>query len=150
MELFELKNLKIGQYPFLSEDKIRYADTDRQGHVNNAIFNQFLETARIELLYNPKKPLSTNGCSFVIVSLKMEFLKMIQWPGMVKVGTIVTRIGNSSIQLLQGIYQDNQVVAVAESTIVQVDNLSNLSTPLSASSKEQLQRYFFNHVTINK
>ncbi len=143
MEFIELKHLKIEQYPFLSEDKIRYADTDRQGHVNNAIFNQFLETARIELLYNPKKPLSTEGCSFVIVSLKMDYIKMIQWPGMVKVGTMVTRIGNSSIQLFQGIYQDNQVVAVAESTIVQVDNLSSLSTPLSAFSKEQLKKYYF-------
>jgi len=143
MEFIELKHLKIEQYPFLSEDKIRYADTDRQGHVNNAIVNQFLETARIELLYNPKKPLSTEGCSFVIVSLKMDYIKMIQWPGMVKVGTMVTRIGNSSIQLFQGIYQDNQVVAVAESTIVQVDNLSSLSTPLSAFSKEQLKKYYF-------
>jgi acyl-CoA thioester hydrolase len=141
MEFSQLKNMKVDQYPFLSEDKIRYADTDRQDHVNNAISNQFLETGRIELLYNPKKPLSTEGCSFVIVSLRMDYLKMIQWPGIVKIGTMVTRIGNSSIQLLQGIYQDNQVVAVAESTIVQVDNKTSLSTPLSSFSKEQLKKY---------
>ncbi|HBG33640.1 MAG TPA: thioesterase, partial [Acholeplasmataceae bacterium] len=67
--------------------------------------------------------------------------KMIQWPGIVKIGTMVTRIGNSSIQLLQGIYQDNQVVAVAESTIVQVDNKTSVSTPLSSFSKEQLKKY---------
>jgi len=143
MDFSQLKNLKIDQYPFLSDDKIRYADTDRQNHVNNAVFNQFLETGRIELLYNPIHPLSNNGCSFVIVSLRMDYIKVIQWPGMVKIGTMVTRIGNSSIQLLQGIYQDNQVVAVAESTIVHVDNQSTLSIPLSASSKEKLQKYFF-------
>ena len=34
-------------------DNIRYRDTDRQGHVNNAVLSTFPETGRVELLYDP-------------------------------------------------------------------------------------------------
>jgi acyl-CoA thioester hydrolase len=36
-------------YPSVTYDKVRYADTDRQGHVNNAVFATFLETGRVEI-----------------------------------------------------------------------------------------------------
>ena len=34
-----------GHYPVLTTDTIRYGDTDCQGHVNNAVFSTFIETA---------------------------------------------------------------------------------------------------------
>ena len=40
-----------------THEKLRYADTDRQGHVNNAVFATMLETGRVELLYSLDKPL---------------------------------------------------------------------------------------------
>ena len=36
----------LDQFPLRTRDKLRYADTDRQGHVNNAVFATFLETGR--------------------------------------------------------------------------------------------------------
>ena len=48
-------------FPLRTHDKIRYADTDRQGHVNNANFSTFLETGRTEILYNPDTPLTAPG-----------------------------------------------------------------------------------------
>lgn len=32
------KNHALADFPFQTFDKVRYADTDRQGHVNNAAF----------------------------------------------------------------------------------------------------------------
>ena len=48
--------ISIERYPIHATDKLRYADTDRQGHVNNACFATFLETGRVECLYNPSHP----------------------------------------------------------------------------------------------
>lgn len=45
-----LDDIKLEGFPFRSSDKLRYGDTDRQGHVNNAVFSTFLETGRVELL----------------------------------------------------------------------------------------------------
>ena len=49
--------LPLDQFPLHSFDKLRYADTDRQGHVNNATFATFLETGRVEFLYNDEAPI---------------------------------------------------------------------------------------------
>jgi acyl-CoA thioester hydrolase len=63
-----MEALKLNDFPLQTFDKVRYADTDRQGHVNNAVFATFLETGRVEVLYNPEYPLLSEGSSFVSAS----------------------------------------------------------------------------------
>lgn len=82
--------LTPAECPVVTSDKIRYADTDRQGHVNNAAFATFCETGRVEILYDPAHPLTSDGGEFVIVSLNLVFKDEIQWPGVVTIGTYVT------------------------------------------------------------
>jgi len=57
---------KLADYPRHAHDKLRYADTDRQGHVNNAVFATFFETGRVEFLYDPTAPLHAPDGAFVI------------------------------------------------------------------------------------
>jgi len=141
MDEGKIRTMSLDQYPFQSSDKVRYCDTDRQGHVNNAVFNQYLETGRVELLYHPDHPLYGPDCSFVVASSKVDYLKEIRWPGMVHIGTGVTRIGNSSIHVAQTLYQDNVVVGIGETVIVQVAGKTGQSHPLTAETKETLKKY---------
>ena len=48
----------LSDYPLQSTDKLRYGDTDRQGHINNAVFATYLETGRVEMLFTPDNPLA--------------------------------------------------------------------------------------------
>ncbi|QOR64992.1 acyl-CoA thioesterase [Cytobacillus suaedae] len=132
--------VKYEDFPLKAYDKIRYADTDRQGHVNNALFSTFLETGRTELLYG-KGPLHAENASFVIASQKLDLLSELQWPGTVEIGSAVTKIGNSSISLFQGLFQDGKLAAVADTVIVQMDEHTRKSTPLSSETKKQLEVY---------
>ncbi|WP_213371644.1 acyl-CoA thioesterase [Mesobacillus boroniphilus] len=127
-------------FPLKAYDKIRYADTDRQGHVNNALFSTFLETGRTELLY-ANEPLHAEDASFVIASQKLDLLSEIRWPGTVEIGSAITRIGNSSLSLFQGIYQNGKLAAVADTVIVQMDDHTRKSAPLSPETKERLKQY---------
>ena len=70
-----MKELKLADFPAKTFDKIRYSDTDRQGHVNNAVFSTFLETGRVEIIYNAHWPIILEGLSFVIVSLRLDFFQ---------------------------------------------------------------------------
>lgn len=72
--------LEIEQYPIRTYEKLRYADTDRQGHVNNAVFSTMIETGRVEILYDPGAPLAKPNCAFVIASQKLNFYAEINWP----------------------------------------------------------------------
>lgn len=130
--------LTLNDFPQQTYDKIRYADTDRQGHVNNAVFSSFLETGRVAFLYDTDHPILAEGASFVIASLHLDFVKEITWPGRVDIGTGVVRIGNSSLTLLQQLFQHNQCVASAKTVIVQVDDASGRSRPLTEEAKAQL------------
>lgn len=141
MPLHADKQLNFSDYPFQTYDKIRYADTDRQGHVNNAVFSTFLETGRVEFLYDPENPLYDDGASFVIANLNLNLLSEIRWPGQVDIGTGVTKLGNSSLCLFQGLFQDDKCVATAETVIVQMNEASRGSHPLSDQTKIFLQQY---------
>lgn len=120
-------------YPFWATDTIRYCDTDRQGHVNNAIFAQFLETGRVHLLLDPDRSLIEPGANIVIVRLVLDFKAEIRWPGEVRVGTRIASAGRSSMTLQQEIFQADRSAATAESVIVQVDAASGKSRPFSAT-----------------
>lgn len=134
--------LRITDFKFVTSDKIRYADTDRQGHVNNSIFNQFLETGRVEVIYNPASPLHSENGSFVIAKLSIDFLAETNWPGSVLIGSRIQRVGNSSFVLEQGIFQNELMVAFAETVIVHVNKCTKKSESLPENTKKLLLEKF--------
>lgn len=128
----------LADYPLKTYEKLRYADTDRQGHINNAIFSTMLETGRVELLYAQDTPLFADGCAFVIASLHLDFHGEITWPGQVDIGTRVAAVGNSSLTLEQGLFQRDRCVATAKTVIVQMHEESRRSHPLSDEARQKL------------
>lgn len=145
-----MEALKLDDFPLQTYDKIRYADTDRQGHVNNATFATFLETGRVEVLYNPEFPILSESSSFVIASLKLDFLNEIAWPGRVDTGTGILKIGNSSIKMFQMLFQNEKCVAIAETVIVQVDDGTGRSSPLTDNAKKTLGGWLISDSLLEK
>lgn len=119
---------------------IRYADTDRQGHVNNAVFATFLESGRVPILY-ADQPAAPEGASFMIARLVLDFRSEIHWPGEVLIGTSVLRLGNSSVTLGQGIFFNGRCAATAETVIVLVDETTRKSRPMPEATRAQLSKY---------
>ncbi|EPK9701331.1 acyl-CoA thioesterase [Pseudomonas aeruginosa] len=76
---------ELKDFPIHSSDKIRYADTDRQGHVNNAVFATFLETGRVEIIYDPEIALARPGSECVIARLELDLRGELRWPGTVQI-----------------------------------------------------------------
>lgn len=136
-----LQLLEYTDFSFRTYDKLRYADTDRQGHVNNAVFSTFLETGRVEFLYNPDHPLACEGASFVIANLSLNLVGEINWPGTVEIGTGVLKVGNSSLTLYQNLYQAEKCVATAETVIVQMNDETRKSQHLSDLCKSFLNQH---------
>ncbi|MFN4009674.1 MAG: acyl-CoA thioesterase [Pannonibacter sp.] len=140
----DAKAAKLVDYPSVARDKLRYGDTDRQGHVNNAVFATFLETGRVEALFGSASgtgvDLADDGAAFVIARLELDFLAEIRWPGEVAIGTRVLRIGTSSVTLEQAVFQNDVCAARAVSVIVQMDEATRKSRPLSQAALAQLRQ----------
>jgi acyl-CoA thioester hydrolase len=114
-----------------SHDKLRYNDTDRQGHVNNAVFATFCETGRVAFLYDKSLALAAPGCNFVVARLAIDFLAELYFPGTVDIGTRVLKIGRSSFVVGQGVFKGELCIATAESVGVQMNDETRKSQPLT-------------------
>lgn len=128
----------IADFPLQARDKLRYADTDRQGHVNNAVFATFLETGRVEVIVGDG--LADTGAAFVIARLELDFLAEVNWPGEVEIGTAVLDIGRSSFKLFQTVFQDLVPVAKAVTVIVQMNEATRKSHPLTDNARAKLEK----------
>lgn len=126
-------------YPSWVVEKLRYNDTDRQGHVNNAVFATMLEAGRVSFLYNPENPIVEPGGSFVIARLELDFKNEMNWPGTVSVGTRVKKVGSSSVVLEQAILQGDTLAGEATTIMVQMDDETRKSKPLSETAKSKLE-----------
>lgn len=123
-----------------TKDVVRYADTDRQGHVNNAVFATFFESGRVTILYGSDKPLAPTDASFVIARLGLDFKEEIRWPSEISIGTTVLRIGRSSVTLGQGLFVERRCVATAETVIVLINNATRKSCPFPEETRAELQK----------
>ena len=136
-----MKPQGLNEFPLVSTDKLRYGDTDRQGHVNNAVFMTFLETGRVEVLHRPDTPLYDDNAEFVLVNLNLDLQGEIRWPGDVQIGTAVSKIGNSSITLYQRVFQSGVCVASADSVVVQMNTTTRKSQALSEAARTALNAF---------
>lgn len=125
---------ELSQFAYKTYDKLRYGDTDRQGHVNNAVFSTFLETGRVDIFYSAGNPIASPDCAFVIANINLDLLAEIRWPGQVDIGTSVTAIGRSSVTLEQALFQNGRCAARATTVTVQMNETTRKSQPLSEAA----------------
>src|SRR5262245_10610518 len=117
-------------YLIRTSEKLRFSDTDRNGHVSNAVFATCCQNARMELLHDRSRIPLPLDAHFVIARLTLEFLKEMHWPGAVEIGTRLDRVGSSSVAMTQSLFHGVRCVAHAYSTVVLIDRSTRRPTPL--------------------
>lgn len=127
--------MQLSDFPNIRRESVRYRDTDRQGHVNNAVFSTFFECSRTAILYDPQRKLVNAEREFVIVRAEIDYKAEIVWPGNVDIGLRIVSLGRSSIVSEQAIFQGEVLAAVAKTVMVMMDTKTRQSTALPASAK---------------
>lgn len=122
-------------------DKLRLADVDQQGHVNNAVHAVLYTNGRFEFFRQHLRQHAAKTDLFAIVKITIEYLSEMHYPGEVEVGTLIRRVGRSSITFGQGMFKEGRCVAVSESVMVLLDNVTRRAKPLPAAATAQLQRF---------
>ena len=135
-----LETLQYVDFPHQTYEKIRFADTDMLGHVNNSVFSRCFDSGHSELTLT-QAGLLDEGCIHVMAKIKINFISEIKWPGTVEIGTLVTRIGNSSLAVYQCLYQNGQRVGDAHTTLVQINKVTRKAQPLSNDVKILMEKY---------
>lgn len=105
-------------FPHWTTIPIRFRDLDPLNHVNNAIFSTYYEEARINFIQQVPKLAGQlkNGYSFVLANIEIEFVRPVEYPTDIVIGTGVKKLGNSSITSFQAIYsgEEHKLASVAQ------------------------------------
>ncbi|HXL51415.1 MAG TPA: thioesterase family protein [Candidatus Limnocylindrales bacterium] len=127
---------------FSIELPVQFRDIDVMGHVNNATYLQYMETARVELAR--RLGLVTNGfrASFIVASARCEFKKPIRDERRITVSVWVSRIGDRSWDLDYSIRGPRRVeFAVGRTTQVAYDYKTRSAVKISGKLRRELGKY---------
>jgi acyl-CoA thioester hydrolase len=117
---------------------IRWRDVDAYGHVNNAVFLNYLEEARDRLV---ESLFGAQAWDFVIARVAIDFrseLRQEDREVLVRCG--VTGFGNSSVRTHELVHaKDGRLSAEAESVIVARDPEAGRARPLTDVERAVLQ-----------
>jgi len=124
---------------------VRYRDLDPQGHVNNAVYLTYLESARIGYyqqvgIYAPDASLLTG---MVVVRNEIDYLAPIQLGMNLRVGLRVARLGTKSITFAFQMESesDGTPTARGKSVMVTYDNAAEQGIPIPQEWREKIIQY---------
>ena len=112
---------------------IRWGDMDAMGHINNAVYFRYMETARIDWFSSLGFIANPNGEGLVIVNAFCNFIRQFEYPGDILIRTFVSDLGRSSFDTwvtMERTDQHGVVCATGGATIVWVDFPKQKSAPL--------------------
>lgn len=90
------------------EATLRWADVDVYGHVNNARYFELIDTAvNVYLARESGVDIRKLPAIGVVAEVGCKYFKEVNYPGSVKLGIYVERLGNSSIVYRVGIFTES-------------------------------------------
>ena len=121
--------------------EIRWRDVDAYGHVNNAVYLNYLEEARDAWIQAVLGAVSGSIWDFVLARVEVDFrAELRQDDGAVIVRCTLDRIGNSSVGTREEVRkQDGTISAEARSVVVARDPGTGRSRPLTDAEREALE-----------
>lgn len=136
------------QRAFVTTHRLRFNDTDRLGHVNNAVFAVMLEQGRSELAVAAGLPMGETAQALVIVRLELDFVREMAWPGEVRIETEVARLGAKSFTLRQRLVSADELCARAVTVLVVMDRTTRRALPLEPAWRESLGRWMVDETVV--
>ena len=113
------------------------ADTDMNGHVNNGAIGAFCEAGRSELMAAAGGAAAGRDFAMAVVRVAIDFRREIHYPGRVRIGSAVTRLGSSSITLEQGLFMDGLCFATSDAVMVILDRATRRPVPIPQAVRDR-------------
>ncbi len=122
----------------------RWRDNDVYGHINNAYYYEFFDTAVNQwLLRNNALDLPHGPVVGLVAETACRFLSSVSYPQQLEVGVTTLRVGTSSVIFGLGLFVEkaNEAAALCRFVHVYVDQDSRRPTPIPETMKEKLRMF---------
>ncbi|HWN09231.1 MAG TPA: thioesterase family protein [Pyrinomonadaceae bacterium] len=121
----------------------RWMDNDVYGHINNALYYGFFDTAINDyLITEGGLDINTGPVIGFAVESQCQYLKPLAFPDVLEVGLRVGKLGNSSVRYELAIFKQGEKVAAAAGYFVHVfvDRETQRPVPMPESIRGALAR----------
>jgi acyl-CoA thioester hydrolase len=122
-----------------TEDVLRFADTDANGHINNTLFSVLCESGRVNMFRTRFDPTLPSSRFFVIARLAIDFRAELFYPGRVRTGTWLTKLGRTSVSLAQAVIGGDRLAAEAEAVCVLMHGDTRRPMPFPDPTRQALE-----------
>jgi acyl-CoA thioester hydrolase len=145
------------RFAFSYDVRVHWGEIDRMGHLNNAMYARYIESARVEYFAavglcdarsaapppsNLVPPRSTpDGVGPIVARIAIDFRRPVVHPDTIRVHVATTRIGRSSAThryVLASAAQGGAVVAEGEVVWVVLDYEKGEPLPMPAPLRERI------------
>jgi acyl-CoA thioester hydrolase len=125
--------------PHVTTQKLRFCDTDALGHINNAVYSVMLEAGRVDLFAGTGLLDRNSPHALVIARLELDFLREMNWPGEVRIESLVTEIGAKAIRMRQTLHANGTLSARARNVLAVIDISTRRSVPITENWRAALE-----------
>ncbi len=130
-------------FSFFEAVTLRWADNDAYGHINNAHYYSFFDTAvDAFLLHHNLRPYISGVYQTLVVASECRYFSQVSAPGTIQVGVRPGRLGRSSITYEVAVFTDDADQAAAQGLFVHVcvDKQSQRPEALPVPFRDEIDR----------
>ena len=130
-------------YKLVVDVPVRFSDTDALGHVNNAHYLSFLESARLGYIKDVLGRVKTEDFGVIIARVEIDYKSPAFHFETMRVGCRVYELGGSSIKMDYCIEDkaSGRLVAQAKSVLVAFDYASNRPVRLRDEWRTKMEAF---------
>lgn len=126
-------------YGFATEEHLRFADVDANGHINNGAFLQLLENARVSYM----RAVVRSGLPrfrVVVGRLEVDFKRQMFYPGRATACARLLEVHQRKCVIGHGLFDgEGNCTAVLKAIMVSLDETTRRSTPFEQAVRVALE-----------
>ena len=112
----------LADFPVVINWPVQWGDQDAFGHVNNTVYFRWFESARIAYFerLGLEEAMSGHGLGPILAAINCNYRRQLTYPDTIRIGTRVTRVGNTSLTIAHAIFSDRLQTLAADGDSVVV------------------------------
>jgi len=115
--------------------QLRFSDTDKLGHINNAVYATYAEVGRLTFL----REIGVEVATVILARLAIDFRRQVRLGEDCVIESRVVGIGNSSFELKQTLYANDELAAEFQAVMVWFDYQRQTPAPIPAAVRRLLR-----------
>ena len=123
---------------FVHREAVRFRDLDPMGHVNNAVFLTYIESARAAFLQHLGAVQTLEDLAIIVARIEIDFRAPVRFGDEVEVSVRVSRFGDKSFDLEHELRVAGTLVAEAKTVLVTYDYAKRAPVEIPDEWREKL------------